>query len=214
MTPRLRQLITGGGLSAVVLSSASCGQVPRAGTSPSMLVIDLLEGASGARSGEFGGNLASDVVTNISTTDATGATVKVPTIFEDLGQVQFRIILKDQGSPGAIAAPSALNVVTINRYHVKYRRSDGRNVPGVDVPYGFDGAFTVTVTTTPVQVAFTIVRIQAKEEAPLRAMVGGGGRIAISTIADVTFYGRDQAGNDITQTGSISINFADWGDPT
>ena len=159
-----------------------------------MLVIDLLEGASGARSGEFGGTLASDVVTNISTTDATGAAVKVPTIFEDLGQVQFRIILKDQGSPGAIAEPSALNEVTINRYHVQYRRSDGRNVPGVDVPYAFDGAFTVTVTTTPVQVAFTIVRIQAKGEAPLRAMVGGGGRLAISTIADVTFTGSRSGG--------------------
>ena len=85
---------------------------------------------------------------------------------------------------------------------------------GVDVPYAFDGAITATVTNTPVQVTFTLVRIQAKEEAPLHALAGAGGAIAISTIADVTFYGRDQAGNDVSVTGSIGITFADWGDPS
>jgi hypothetical protein len=43
--------------------------------------------------------------------------------------------------------------------------------------------------------------------------VGQGGAFAISTIADVTFYGTDQTGNDVSVTGSISVNFADWGDP-
>ena len=45
-------------------------------------------------------------------------------------------------------------------------------------------------------------------------MAGGGGAIAIMTIADVTFYGRDQAGNDVSVTGSITVNFADWADPS
>ena len=35
----------------------------------------------------------------------------------------------------------------------------------------------------------------------------------ISTIADITFYGRDQVGNDVSITGSISVNFSDWADP-
>ena len=35
----------------------------------------------------------------------------------------------------------------------------------------------------------------------------------ISTIADVTFFGKDQTGRDVTVTGSMSINFADWADP-
>ena len=42
---------------------------------------------------------------------------------------------------------------------------------------------------------------------------GLGGSVLISTIADVTFYGRDQAGRDSSVTGQISVNFADWGDP-
>ena len=214
MNGRIRRISTATGLALVLLGSVSCGDLVRQGKSPSFLVIDLLEGASGAQASEFGGTLQSDVVTNIQTTDSGGNQVTVPTIFEDLGQVQLRILLKDQGNPGATAGPSALNVITVNRYHVSYRRSDGRNTPGVDVPYAFDGAVTATITNTPLQLTFTLVRIQAKMEAPLRAMQNSGGRIAISAIADVTFYGRDQAGNATSQTGSISVTFSDWGDPS
>ena len=60
---------------------------------------------------------------------------------------------------------------------------------------------------------FALVRAQAKVEAPLKSLAAGGGSALISTIADVTFYGKDQTGNDVTVTGSISVNFADWGDP-
>ena len=41
--------------------------------------------------------------------------------------------------------PTSNNAITVNRYRVTYRRSDGRNTPGVDVPYAFDGAVTFTV---------------------------------------------------------------------
>ena len=36
--------------------------------------------------------------------------------------------------------------------------------------------------------------------------------VLINAIADVTFYGRDQVGNDISVTGSISIEFGNFGD--
>jgi hypothetical protein len=58
-----------------------------------------------------------------------------------------------------------------------------------------------------------LVRAQAKLEAPLKALRNGGSAIVISTIADITFYGQDQNGNQVSVTGSISVNFADWGDP-
>jgi hypothetical protein len=57
------------------------------------------------------------------------------------------------------------------------------------------------------------VRVQAKLEAPLRNMRGLGGAIAINTLAQITFYGRDQAGNDVEATGTLQVNFADWADP-
>jgi hypothetical protein len=58
-----------------------------------------------------------------------------------------------------------------------------------------------------------MVRAQAKLEPPLRNLRAGGGAGLISTIADVTFYGKDQTGTDVSVTGSISVNFADWADP-
>jgi hypothetical protein len=58
--------------------------------------------------------------------------------------------------------------------------------------------------------SFTLVRIQAKQEAPLQALAGGGSSIAISTIARVTFYGHDQTGREVSVTGNIEVDFADW----
>jgi hypothetical protein len=84
----------------------------------------------------------------------------------------------------------------------------------VDVPYGFDGAATGTFDANGATLSFVIVRAQAKLEAPLKALRGGGGDIVISTIAEITFYGRDQNGNDTSVTGMMSVNFADWGDPS
>ena len=62
------------------------------------------------------------------------------------------------------------------------------------------------------------MRAQAKLEAPLITLVNArrffGGGVAISTLADVTFFGRDQTGHEMNVTGTISVNFADWADPT
>jgi hypothetical protein len=62
-------------------------------------------------------------------------------------------------------------------------------------------------------VPFEIVRHQAKLEPPLRSLAGFGGRLFISTLADVTFYGQDLAGNEIQVTGTMNVSFADYADP-
>jgi hypothetical protein len=130
------------------------------------------------------------------------------------GRVSLRVALKNPGTVASPLAPSTLNEITINRYRVRYTRADGRNTPGVDVPHDFDGAFTVTVgAQAGSEGTFILVRHQAKREPPLRNMWEGGGTRFLSVIADVTFYGRDQAGNEVEATGSISINFADYADP-
>ena len=176
----------------------------RQGTGSSYLIITRLEAASGAEPGEFGGTLASDVIT---VTDAdTGRT----TIFADNGRVSFTLGMKDPGPPGSPTSPSINNAITVDRYRVRFLRSDGRNTPGVDVPYGFDGAFTVTVVDTATA-TFSLVRAQAKAEAPLAALAFSS--VVLSTIAEVTFYGRDQTGREVVATGTISVNFANWGDP-
>ena len=138
----------------------------------------------------------------------------VATVFQDAGRATFHLALKDPGSAGLPTSPSSANTVSFTRYRVEYRRADGRNTPGVDVPYGFDGGMAVAIAGENASVGqLTLVRAQAKEEAPLRALIGGGGARTISTIAEVTFYGTDQAGRAVSVTGHINIDFSDWSDP-
>jgi hypothetical protein len=149
--------------------------------------------------------IASDVITTV--TSPAPCTTEVPclTIFSDPGAALLRVVPKDIST-----SPSSNNDVTITRVHVLYRRADGRNVQGVDVPYAFDGAATATVPANgSASIGFTLVRNAAKAESPLIQLQHNGS--IITTIADVTFYGRDRVGNDISVTGSIQIDFGNFG---
>ncbi|MCC7031823.1 MAG: hypothetical protein IT179_03210 [Acidobacteria bacterium] len=193
------------GLAVVVSSLAgltSCAsELTRTGSSPAFVIIDSIVGASGADPEEFGVPLASDVQTGGGT-------------FNDLGRATMRLGLRNPGSGTSPTAPSSLNTITISRYRVEFRRTDGRNTQGVDVPYAFDGAATVTIPAQgSADMVFEIVRHQAKLEAPLRSLRGLGGAIIISTIAEITFFGRDQVGNEVVASGTLSVNFADFADP-
>lgn len=195
------------GLLAVVTVTAGCAAAGRPGQASSYLIVESFEAASGAEPQRLRATLASDVVTIVERR-VDGETTRVPTVYADLGVATFRLAMKD---PNAAISPA--NFITLQRYRVTFRRSDGRNTPGVDVPWAFDGALTQTVGTGTASVEFTLVRVQAKSEAPLMALAGGGGAITISTMAEVTFWGTDQAGREVVATASISVHFADWGDP-
>jgi hypothetical protein len=203
----IRALVFG----AAAIAAVSCGEVARTGRSSAFLIINSLEAASGADPSQSSTTLNSDVETLVDST-VNGETVRTPTVFNDPATVTFRVEMKNPVGP---TSPGAINDITVTRYHVNYRRADGRNTPGVDVPYGFDGAFTVTVPAGgTADAAFDIVRHQNKREPPLSNMRGGGGARLLSVIAEITFYGRDQAGNEVSVMGSMSINFADFGDPS
>ena len=181
-------------LAVLASVSASCGEFTRQGQGPTVVVVKSLQAAPGATPEKFGGSLHSDVATDAGVT------------FNDVGQVEMSLVAKDPG-----VGPSALNSVTINRYRVTYRRTDGRNREGTDVPYSFDSGLTFTVPNDGlVKAGFEIVRNTAKAEAPLRALATNGE--FINTIAEVTFWGRDQAGNEVMVSGSIGIDFANFAD--
>jgi hypothetical protein len=197
-------------LVVLLLLLAGCTSAQRQGTSPAFLMIGSLEAAAGSTPESFGGVLASDAVTFI-TRDVDGEQAREPAVFEDVARVEFALGLKDPGSVAAPSQPTVANFITITRYHVRFIRADGRNVPGVNVPYAFDSAFTLTVGQESRVATFVLVRRQAKQEAPLSALAGSTG--VLSTIAEITFFGADQAGRAVRVAGQIGVNFADWADP-
>ena len=195
-------------LAALLGATISCGDVVRQGRAPVFVVIDSLQGAPGGGFGanQFGGSLHSDVIVLLTTPEPCTPVSPCVTYYSDSGQVTMHLETKD----AAVAATSN-NQVTINRYRVAYRRLDGRNTLGVDIPYGFNGAFTGTIPPTgQATFSFELVRHVAKQESPLIQLTTS--RAIILTIADVTFYGTDLVGNAVTISGSISIEFGNFGD--
>lgn len=190
-TPTLIRNIKGL-LAALVcgVSLTSCADLAQTGSGPSYLIMQGVTSAAG------GASLDSDVLVN-------------GIAFIDLGRATIRVEMKN-ATPTA-TAPTSHNDVTLTRYRVRYRRTDGQNREGVDVPFSFEGATTVTIPVgSSATVGFDLVRRQSKMEPPLSTLINRGGLLIISTIAEVTFYGRDQAGNDVSVTGSMDVRFADF----
>ena len=189
-----------GVLVCVVLVSGCINDRLTASRSSSLLIIERIGAARGGTSDE-------PIPTLLPSDVSTGGAV-----FDDIARVTTRVALKDPGTAENPVSPTPSNFVTVSRYRVEYRRTDGRNTPGVDVPFPFDGGLTFTTVTGTQTGDFVLVRASAKLEAPLRALRDGGGAIVINTIAEVTFYGHDQTGAEVTVSGAIGINFADWTD--
>jgi hypothetical protein len=158
-----------------------------------------LEGGPGPNEAGFRHAFASDVLT-------------AGKVLEDDGRVVLALALKDPGTADLPNRPSPANVVTIHRYRVSYLRADGRASPGVDVPYMFDGGMTFTVGPDGGVGRFVLVRAQSKMEPPLVTLRDAGGAVVLSTMAEVTFFGRDQAGHNVSVSGLIGVNFSDWAD--
>jgi hypothetical protein len=124
---------------------------------------------------------------------------------------------------------SAVEHVYLERYEVRYFRSDGRDVEGVDVPFRITGPlgnlrFHTAGPAAEVEntVVITLVRHQAKLEPPLanlRGVLASDTDIAqlpnagvLTTIAEVTIYGKTVQGKGLKATGSVQVTFADFPD--
>lgn len=188
------------GALACALVASSCGDVVRQGTGSSYLILTSLQGAPGNKPASLGSFVLSDVQTIVD---------NVPTIFNDVGQASFQLALKDAGPSTSPNPSSQMNAITLTQYHVQYVRSDGHNMQGVDVPFAFDGVLTETISGAG-SVGFTLVRNQAKGEAPLKALAFNN--IPLTVTAQVTFFGHDQTGHGVSVSGNIEITFANFGD--
>lgn len=114
----------------------------------------------------------------------------------------------------------------LERYEVRYFRTDGRNQEGVDVPFHITGPLgnlrfhTITQSELELAVPITIVRHQAKLEPPLRNLVfvGGtdsgaeqdSGAIVITTIAEITVHARTVQGDALVAVGNVQVSFSNF----
>ena len=194
------RLTAGLGTAVCLLAVTSCNELVQDSRSSTILVIERIGAAQGGTSDDpIPTLLNSDVVTNSA-------------VFPDIARVTTRLAFKSPGTSENPASPTSANWVTITGYRVVYRRSDGRNQGGVDVPFPFEGG--MTMTTVDIGTAeFTLVRAQAKLEEPLLSLRNGGGALVLSVVAEITFFGHDQTGAAVTADGTIGINFADFADP-
>jgi hypothetical protein len=104
--------------------------------------------------------------------------------------------------------------MTIERYEVRYIRSDGRNVEGVDVPYRITGSLAQEIQEeSAATVQVELVRRQAKLEPPLSNLAGGGAAQVVTMFAEVTIWARSTI---LATTNSVSariqVDFADFRD--
>jgi hypothetical protein len=144
-------------------------------------------------------------------------------IFNDNIIITLDSILKNPNNPNV----NAFSDITLERYELRYIRSDGRNVEGVDVPFHISGPLSSVLLEVgaTVEVAFVGVRHQAKLEPPLKNLEGNfpndsgtaitgtifSGAGIISTIGEVTVHGRTTSGQAVRAVGRIQIVFADFG---
>ncbi len=131
----------------------------------------------------------------------TDGTIKADTV-----AVTVAVRTKNPNVPVAIIP----NHVLIDSYEVRYTRSDGRGVEGVDVPYRITGRLSSeedAKTSGTSDIPIEVVRAQAKSEPPLSTIF----QTAVLTVnAQITLYGQTISGQRVSSSGSLQIDFADF----
>lgn len=104
--------------------------------------------------------------------------------------------------------------IVIERYGVRYFRSDGRSTEGVDVPYAISGNVAQEIQEgAAATLSLEVVRRQAKLEPPLRNLIGLGGGQVVTMFAEVTIHARSTVNQTTnTATARLQIDFADFAD--
>jgi len=165
-----------------------------------LVVTNVVTQAGGSSGGTESAFLLSDVV---RVEDPSG-------FFNDNATLTLTSIPKN---PAEDLTLSQYDTAVLERYTVRFFRSDGRNTEGEDVPFGFQGALAGTVPAgNEAEVALILVRHQAKREPPLSRLQQGGGADLLTCFAEVNVFGRTLKGDVVSAKTTISVTFADFGD--
>jgi hypothetical protein len=175
----------------------SCNRLEDDSTSGSILQIISMTGKD--LEGEDSTTVFSDVVTKGS-------------IINDNGVVALQSLPLDPLEDG-----TPYMDVLVDQIDVVFKRTDGRNVEGVDVPYSFTQPVSMLapITGEDVEIPFVLIRHIAKLEAPLLALkeLTSQGKI-LELVAQVTVHGKDTGGHRVAPvTGYITVWCSDFADP-
>jgi hypothetical protein len=120
------------------------------------------------------------------------------------------ITLQNLSKNPSIPAPGAFNDVVVERYQIRYVRSDGHNAEGVDVPFSISGGLSTLIPAGGTgSVSFTVVRHQAKFEPPLVNIGSAGGLLTM--FAQIDLFGRTTSGQAVGARATLEIAFGDFG---
>ena len=145
------------------------------------------------------------------------------TILDDTVDVVFSAHLKAPvtNASSNTVAPTLQDII-LERYEVTYSRTDG----GSQVPAGFSRGISLRVRLTPhgevvlresSYNGLVIVPSTTKAQPPVSLLIDPGfesqtGYVNIQVNAHITFFGRTIAGDQVTASAIVGINFANFGD--
>jgi hypothetical protein len=185
------------GLIIAVLAMAACNAVENDSTSATMLQIISMTG-NDLQGNEGSTTVFSDVITNGSIINDNGVAEMIAVTLDPLYSANNEI--------------TPYMDVLVDQIDVDFRRTDGRNVEGVDVPYSFNQPMSMLVSfAETVKIPFILIRHEAKREAPLLRLRENFD--VLQLVAVVTIHGKDLGGHRVAPvTGYVSVwcaNFAD-----
>lgn len=202
-------------LGVVALAAISFGCVPEWARDNETGIIMEVAGIEGVAGGDQEGGQASSILFS-----------DVSAWINDDARVTVNVYRKNPN----VASTSALEHVRLESYQVRYFRTDGRNVEGLDVPHRHTGPLSSVRFHTPtgtdeieVEAVINAVRQTAKREPPLINLIGINPTITrsvavpsegiITTVAEITIYARQvTTGEPLQATGRFSVVFADFVD--
>ena len=187
-------------LLALLVGAVACNPVENESQSASRLILDSLTGVD--FNGMEAGFLNSDVVL---VNDEGGLSWRA-----DVAMATLSVIPYD---PVPLLGTSPYFDVQLTRYTVSFFRNDGRNVPGRDFPYPFEGEIAMRIGVNQSgSISFVIVREVAKQEMPLLGLYQANVGDVLNMTARIEFFGQDLAGRMVKASGTLPVYFANYAD--
>jgi hypothetical protein len=192
------------------LLNFASGKTPRSRTGALVAALAVAVGLGGCSASYVENNDAPVllIVTNINGGAVLDSDVRIGASSNVICEDEVPVGLKTQMKNPMLGDPSALDNVLLKSYEVRYFRTDGRGVEGVDVPYRITGSVASSVQGES-SVLIEVVRRQAKMEPPLSTIYQ---TTVLTVMAEVTIYGETVSGRRVSASGRFQIDFADYGD--